>query len=104
MPTLKAMPVVRRALVARGFCVAFAASLGFQALAPAAANAAAPPAPAPAPPAAPKPPPPTKDQVPEPAAFSLPLDAGTRLVNQGKLARIALLELTPQLAAAKART
>jgi hypothetical protein len=102
------MPVVRRALLARALCVAFAAGLGFQALAPAAARAAAPPTTAPAPPtsapAPPAPAPPAKDLVPEPPAFALPLDEGTKLVNQGKLARAALMQLTPQLAAAKART
>src|SRR5262245_43985056 len=104
MPTFIGMPVVRRALVARGLCVAFAASLGFQALVPAAASAApAPPAtpPTTAKPAPPKPAPPGKDAVPPPPAFTLPLDVGTKLVQQGKLARIALLKLTPQLTEAK---
>jgi hypothetical protein len=103
------MSVVRRALVTRVLVVAFAASLGSQALLPASVGAAAPtPTTAPAPPttapAPPKPAPPAKDAVPPPPAFSFPLDVGAKLVVQGKLARLALADLTPKLKAAKART
>jgi hypothetical protein len=109
------MPVVRRAPAARLVFVAFAVALTAQAVVPAAAGAASPPSTVPAPPTsvapapnppAPNPPapaPPAKDLVPEPPAFSLPLDSGIKLVEEGKVARAQLKAWAPQLVTAKAR-